>query len=553
MRYEQAQTMPAGTIPGAEAFTISSSLMNTIHTQSFLYGEDHLTISAALAIAGGTLRGVLSEKGRQQVRRGAALVEQIVASAQVVYGINTGFGPLCTTSINSADTARLQENILKSHAVGMGAPIPQALSMLMLVLKVHALAKGYSGIREETIDRIIWHIETGIIPVVPSQGSVGASGDLAPLAHLFLPLIGEGRVFYKKEIRPAAEVLALLQQQPLRLHAKEGLALINGTQFIAAHAVTGVARFHQLLMQADLNAVLMLEGLSASGKPFYPELHALRPFKGNQFVAATIYNLLNGSAIVQSHAHCSRVQDPYSLRCIPQVHGASRTAWLHLKELVETEINSVTDNPLLIDEALTISGGNFHGQPLAMALDYACLATAELGNIADRRVYLSLEGDTPGVPRLLMRSTGLNSGFMILQYTTAALASENKSLCFPASADSIPTSLGQEDHVSMGSVSGRKLLQVLGNVEKIQAIELLCAAQALDFHAPLKPTPIVEQLHRRIRSVIPHLEADQVLTPYLEQVQQLVQSGTLVALARHIAQEEGLPYITELGNLFDTY
>lgn len=527
--------------------------MNTIHPQQFLYGEDHLTISGAQAIANGTIRGVLSEKGRQQVRKSAALVEQIVASEQVVYGINTGFGPLCTTSINREDTARLQENILKSHAVGIGDPIPQALSMLMLVLKVHALARGFSGIREETIDRIIWHIEAGVIPVVPSQGSVGASGDLAPLSHLFLPLIGLGRVFYQQEIRPAAAVLKLLEQEPLQLGAKEGLALINGTQFIAAHAVTGVARFHRLLMQADLNAALMLEGLSASGKPFYPELHALRPFKGNRFVAATIHNLLSGSEIVQSHAHCSRVQDPYSLRCIPQVHGASRTAWLHLKELVETEINSVTDNPLLMDETLTISGGNFHGQPLAMALDYACLAIAEIGNIADRRVYLSLEGDTPGVPKLLMQSTGLNSGFMILQYTTAALASENKSLCFPASADSIPTSLGQEDHVSMGSISGRKLLQVAGNVEKIQAIELLCAAQALDFHAPLKPTPIVAQLHQKIRSVIPHLETDQVLTPLLEQAQELVQSGALIALARAVSKERQLPYITELGELFDTY
>ncbi|MCD2422770.1 histidine ammonia-lyase [Niabella pedocola] len=527
--------------------------MNTIHTQPFRYGEDHLTISGAQAIARGAVKGVLSEKGRQQIRKSAALVAQIVASEQVVYGINTGFGPLCTTSINREDAARLQENILKSHAVGIGDPIPQALSILMLVLKVHALAKGFSGIREETVDRIIWHIEAGVIPVVPSQGSVGASGDLAPLSHLFLPLIGLGKVFYQQEIRPADEVLKLLQQEPLQLGAKEGLALINGTQFIAAHAVTGVARFHQLLMQADLNAVLMLEGLSASGKPFYPQLHALRPFKGNQFVAATIHNLLAGSGIVQAHAHCSRVQDPYSLRCIPQVHGASRTAWLHLKELVETEINAVTDNPLLIDETLTISGGNFHGQPLAMALDYACLAVAEIGNIADRRVYLSLEGDTPGVPKLLMRSTGLNSGFMILQYTTAALASENKSLCFPASADSIPTSLGQEDHVSMGSISGRKLLQVIGNVEKIQAIELLCAAQALDFHAPLKPTRIVEQLHLQVRSVIPHLETDQVFTPWLEQAQALVQSGTLIALAREVSKEHQLPYIPELGELFDTY
>ncbi|ANH80204.1 histidine ammonia-lyase [Niabella ginsenosidivorans] len=521
--------------------------------QVFRYGEDFLKVSVAMAIVSGAIKGILSEAGRERIRKSAAIVERVVTSGEVVYGINTGFGPLCTTPVNEEDTRQLQENILKSHAAGVGQPIDQRLSKLMLVLKVHSLAKGFSGICEATIDRIIWHIEQEVIPVVPEQGSVGASGDLAPLSHLFLPLIGLGKVFYKDAVKPAAEVLRELGMAPLQLEAKEGLALINGTQFIAAHAVTGIVGFHKVLTQADLNAVLMLEGLSASIKPFYPELHALRPFKGNQFVASTIYNLLKDSAIVHAHANCSRVQDPYSLRCVPQVHGASRNAWLHLKELVETEINSVTDNPLLINERLTISGGNFHGQPLAMALDYACLAAAEIGNIADRRVYLSLEGDTPGVPRLLLPSTGLNSGFMILQYTTAALASENKTLCFPSSADSIPTSLGQEDHVSMGSISGRKLLQVLGNVEKIQAIELICAAQALDFHAPLKPTPIVEAVHQAIRNQVPHIETDTVMTTHLEAAMELVGSGALIHTAKKTAEETGLSYMTELQELFDRY
>jgi len=340
---------------------------------------------------------------------------------------------------------------------------------------------------------------------------------------------------------------------PLHLAAKEGLAMINGTQFIAAHAVKGVARLHQALMQADLIATLMLEGLNASIKPFFKELHELRPYAGNKFVASTIFNLLQGSEIVTSHANCSRVQDPYSLRCIPQVHGASRTAWLHLKELVEIEINSVTDNPVLISDELTISGGNFHGQPLAMALDYACLATSEIGNIADRRVYLSLEGDTPNVPKLLLKSTGLNSGFMILQYTTAALASENKGLCFPASADSIPTSLGQEDHVSMGSISGRKLLQVLENVEKIQAIELLCAAQALDFHAPLRPTPIIAALHTHIRSLIPHVEEDQTMSKIIDTALMLVRNGELLKQAKLVAAQGAVAYVGEGAELFDNY
>ena len=519
----------------------------------FHYGEDHLKVSTALAIGNGQYTGILTEESRERIRKSAGLVEKIVSSDRIVYGINTGFGPLCTTLISREDTRLLQENILKSHAVGVGEPINAELSKLMLILKAHALAKGFSGIQESTIDRIIWHIEQDVIPVVPKQGSVGASGDLAPLSHLFLPLIGFGKVHYKGEIRSTGEVLAIFGLEPLHLAAKEGLALINGTQFIAAHAVKGVETFHQVLMQADLIAALMLEGMNASIKPFFKELHELRAYAGNQFVADTIYHLLEGSEIVTSHANCSRVQDPYSLRCIPQVHGASRTAWLHLKELVETEINAVTDNPVLINEDLTISGGNFHGQPLAMVLDYACLAASEIGNIADRRVYLSLEGDTPNVPKLLLRSTGLNSGFMILQYTTAALASENKGLCFPSSADSIPTSLGQEDHVSMGSIGGRKLLQVLDNVQKIQSIELLCAAQALDFHHPLKPTPVVAAVHAHVRSAIPHLEEDQSMSDIMETAQALTYSGELIAVARAAAKQENKPYPGMGGNLFDEF
>jgi histidine ammonia-lyase len=519
----------------------------------FHYGEDHLKISTALAIGKGEVRAELSASYRERVQKSAAIVDKIVASDRVVYGINTGFGPLCTTMISPEDTKLLQENILKSHAVGIGEPIDQELSKLMLILKAHALAKGFSGVQESTIDRIIWHIDQNVIPLVPKQGSVGASGDLAPLSHLFLPLIGLGKVSYQGKIRDASEVLDELGVAPLHLAAKEGLALINGTQFIAAHAVKGVARLHQALMQADLIATLMLEGLNASIKPFFKELHELRPYPGNKFVASTIFNLLEESEIVTSHANCSRVQDPYSLRCIPQVHGASRTAWLHLKELVEIEINSVTDNPVLISDELTISGGNFHGQPLAMALDYACLATSEIGNIADRRVYLSLEGDTPNVPKLLLKSTGLNSGFMILQYTTAALASENKGLCFPASADSIPTSLGQEDHVSMGSISGRKLLQVLENVEKIQAIELLCAAQALDFHAPLRPTPIIAALHTHIRSLIPHVEEDQTMSTIMDTALMLVCNGELLKQARMVATREAVAYVGEGEELFDSF
>jgi len=519
----------------------------------FKYGEDFLSSSQAVAIAKGELKGELSEESKAKVNQSAQYVQDIVDAGKVVYGINTGFGPLCTTLIGAQDTRKLQENILMSHAVGVGEAIDKELSKLMLILKVQALAKGFSGVQYSTIERIIWHIQEDVIPVVPKQGSVGASGDLAPLSHLFLPLIGYGKVWQDGKEVPTAEVLKKHNLSPVALGAKEGLALINGTQFMAAHGVKAVVEMNRLMNNADLIATLMIEGLNGSIKPFYTELHQLRPYKGNSFVAATVFNLLKGSDILESHKNCSRVQDPYSLRCIPQVHGASRNAWLHFKEIIETEINAVTDNPIIINNELTISGGSFHGQPIALPLDYATLAVSELGNISDRRVYLSLEGETNGVPKLLMKSTGLNSGFMILQYSTAAIASENKGLCFPASADSIPTSLGQEDHVSMGSISGRKLLQVLDNVDKILSIELLCAAQAKDYHAPLKSTAVVEAIHQHVRKSIPHIEEDQPMTDILDAALALVKSGELVELAKEVSEKEGVAYFGAGVEYFENY
>ena len=519
----------------------------------FKYGEEQLNSSLAIGIAKGEVIGELTDATRGLIDQSAKRVQNIVDAGQVVYGINTGFGPLCTTRIDAKETATLQENILKSHAVGVGELIDIELSKLMLILKVQALSKGFSGIQLDTIDRIMWHIQEDVIPAVPKQGSVGASGDLAPLSHLFLPLIGHGKVWFKGELVEAKEALAAYNLSPILLGAKEGLALINGTQFMAAHGVKAVVEMGRLLDNADLIASLMIEGLNGSIKPFYRELHELRPYKGNKFVASTIFNLLSGSSILESHKDCARVQDPYSLRCIPQVHGASRNAWLHFKEVVETEINSVTDNPIIIDDELTISGGSFHGQPIAMPLDYATLAVSEIGNISDRRVYLSLEGETNGVPKLLMKNAGLNSGFMILQYTTAAIASENKGLCFPASADSIPTSLGQEDHVSMGSISGRKLLQVIDNVYTILSIEMLCAAQAKDYHSPLESTPIVEAIHKHIRKVIPHLEADQPMEDILNKAQDLVKSGELIDLAEQVSKESGVEYYGVGAEHFKSY
>jgi histidine ammonia-lyase len=521
-------------------------MKNTFH-----YGQEHLTSSISLGIANGEIKGILSPETRSQIKKSAAAVEKIVANGNPVYGINTGFGPLCTTLISSDQTHKLQENLLKSHAVGIGEPIPVDISKLMLVLKLHALAKGFSGVQESTLDRILWHIDNNVIPVVPKQGSVGASGDLAPLSHLFLPLIGFGKVYFRGEMMPTKKAFQVLDIEPIRLGPKEGLALINGTQFIAAFGVKVVERFHNILAHADITGAMMLEGLLGSVKPFSAELHQLRPYAGNQHVAQTILNLLHESEIVHSHATCARVQDPYSLRCMPQVHGASRNAWLHLKQMIETEINSVTDNPVVFDENHTISGGNFHGQPIAMPLDYACLAASEIGNISDRRIYLSLEGDTPGVPKLLLKETGLNSGFMIPQYTSAALASENKGLCFPSSADSIPTSLGQEDHVSMGSIGARKALQVIENVEKILGIELFCAAQAVDFHAPLKSGKIMTALYEHVRTKIKHVTEDQIMYEDMETAIEIIRSGELLTLAKEVAAKEGLAMETRWSGEFD--
>jgi histidine ammonia-lyase len=521
--------------------------------KSFYYGIDHLTASMALDIAHGQIQGIISDQAKDQVTQSSQAVADIVQDGAVVYGINTGFGPLCTTKISASESQMLQTNILMSHAVGVGSPIDPILSKLMLILKLHALAQGYSGISLKTLERIQWYIEKDAIPEVPEQGSVGASGDLAPLAHLFLPLIGEGFIHYKNKRMSGADFCATTGLTPLRLGPKEGLALINGTQFIAAHGVKLLRDFHNCLVHADLIAALMVEALQGSIKPFHPKLHQLRPFKGVIHVAHKMYTLLKDSPIMKDHEACEKVQDPYSLRCVPQVHGASRNAWLHLKELLEIELNAVTDNPVIIDKNLSISGGNFHGQPLAMALDYACLALSELGSIADRRIYLALEGGSPGVPKLLMAESGINSGYMILQYTTAALASENKGLCFPASADSIPTSMGQEDHVSMGSIGGRKALQVAKNLEKIQAIELLTACQALTFRRPMPSGALLDSLYQKLRSRVSFAAVDRVFAPDIAAAQALLASGEFQQTLAKALKNKHPDFASAYESLFENY
>lgn len=508
-------------------------------SKQFDYGTGHLTIGICLDIAAGKTKGVIAGNAAEKVQASWRAVEKIVHAQIPVYGINTGFGPLCDTHINEEDTSTLQSNLLKSHSVGIGKPIPQEIAKLMLISKVHALAQGYSGINPKTLNRIIWHIDHDIIPVVPEKGSVGASGDLAPLSHLFLPLIGLGEVFVNGEKFSAGKILKDNNLQPLVLGPKEGLALINGTQFILAFAIKAVQRLNNALNVADLIGAMSLEGLMGSARPFDQRIHAIRPYKGTKLVAKRLFSLLKDSEICNSHVNCDRVQDPYSLRCMPQVHGASRNAWLHLKELTEIELNSVTDNPIVFNADDTISGGNFHGQPLALPLDYATIAAAELGNIADRRCYLMSEGRY-GLPKVLTNDPGLNSGLMIPQYTTAALVTENKTLCFPASADSVPTSLGQEDHVSMGSISGRKLNQVIDNLEYIQTIELLYATQAIDFRRPLKSTPVIEACQKLIREYVPFIQEDRIFSVDINQIHQLIISGKFLATANQTAANHNI-------------
>jgi len=507
--------------------------------QYFYYGIDRLTAGIASAIASGNVKAMLNETAIRKIESSQRHVQQIVKENRTVYGINTGFGILANTKISEDDTATLQHKLLQSHSVGVGEPIPVDVAKLMLITKVHALAQGFSGVQLETVERILWHIDNNVIPVIPEKGSVGASGDLAPLAHLFLPLIGLGEVFHQGTKSKTQDVLIKFSLKPLRLGPKEGLALINGTQFILAFALNAVLRMHNCLESADIIGAMSLEALTGTKAPFDERLHELRPFEGNRLVAQRLRLLLKDSAIMQSHVDCGRVQDPYSLRCMPQVHGASRNAWLHLRTLTETELNSVTDNPIIFSADNTISGGNFHGQPIALPLDYACFAAAEIGNISDRRCYLLLEGKW-GLPLLLMKNVGLNSGFMIPQYTTAALVTENKTLCFPASADSIPTSLGQEDHVSMGSISGRKLNKVLDNLEYILAIELLTACQAIEFRRPLKSSEILEFAHEHVRKSVSFAEEDRIFAEDIEKIKNVIADFSFVETVNEFAAAKNI-------------
>jgi len=469
-----------------------------------------------------------------RIEQSAEDVAAIVAGGDTAYGINTGFGSLCRTRIPADQLAQLQYNLIVSHAVGVGPPAPPEVVRLMMALKLISLSRGVSGVSRPTFEMLANLLTADVLPVIPTQGSLGASGDLAPLAHMVLAMLGMGKVLWNGQTIPAGRAIQEKGLAPVALGPKEGLALINGTQFMTAYAVAIALRAQKLVKHADLIAGMSLEGAAGSVRPFDERLQALRPHPGAIETSDNMRKLLADSEIRQSHANCDRVQDPYSLRCIPQVHGASRDALRHAIAIIETEINAVTDNPVIVDHSDVISGGLFHGQPIALILDYLALALAELASISERRIYLLLDGHA-GLPPQLIENTGVNSGLMIVQYVAAALVSENKGLTFPASADSIPSSRGQEDHVSMGARAATKCYQVLRNTEQVLAIEQLCAGQALDSRAPLKPGTGVRIAYETLRKHISHAEKDR---PFAEDVASslrlLVNGEILDAAESHI-------------------
>jgi histidine ammonia-lyase len=503
-----------------------------IATAVLLNGDD-LTIEDVWAIAVDSVPAELSPDGREKMEAARSLVEQAARGegGEHTYGINTGFGRFVSKSIPPELTEELQLRLLRSHACGVGEPYPDEVVRAAMLLRANTLAKGYSGARVETVQLILECLNRGVLPVVPSRGSVGASGDLAPLAHLALPLVGEGLAKVDGETLSGADALTRAGLEPVRLQAKEGLSLVNGTQFMCAMGALALVRARRIAKSADIACALSLEALQGSRVSFMPEIQALRPLPGQRDAAANVDHLLEGSAILEAHRWCDKVQDAYSLRCAPQVHGASRDLLRYAEETIAVELNSATDNPLvLVEQGELVSNGNFHGQPLAFALDTMAIGIAEFASISERRVERLVNPSlSDGLPAFLTPDGGLNSGFMIPQYVSAALVSENKVLCHPASVDSIPTSAGQEDHVPMGNASALKCWAVLGNVERALAIELLSGTQGVEFLAPLEPGAGVRAAHDFIRSLSPAVQEDRSLASDIEAVAEGIRTGELVA------------------------
>ena len=495
-----------------------------------LTGDD-LALADVWAVAVDHAPVGLADSARERMQAARDLVERAVHGRQEhTYGVNTGFGRFVSRSIPEELTEELQVRLLRSHACGVGEPYPDEIVRAAMLLRANALAKGFSGSRVQTVELLVECLNRGVLPHVPSRGSVGASGDLAPLAHLALPLIGEGEAWFEGERLPGNEALAAAGLAPVRLEAKEGLSLVNGTQFMAAYGALGLMRAVRAAKAADIACAVSLEALQGSRTSFLPQIQAVRPLRGQADSAANVLHLLEDSAINEAHRWCDKVQDAYSLRCAPQVHGAGRDLLDYVSYTVTTELNSATDNPLvLVEDELLVSNGNFHGQPLAFALDALAMAVSELADISERRIERLVNPSlSEGLPAFLTGDGGLNSGFMIPQYVAASLVSENKVLAHPASVDSIPTSAGQEDHVSMGNVAGIKAWQVLANVERVLAIELLAGVQGVEFLAPLQPGRGARAAREVVRSLSPRLRDDRPLSGDIEAVAEAVRNGSLV-------------------------
>jgi histidine ammonia-lyase len=498
-------------------------------TSALLLTGDDLVVEDVWHVAIDRRAVALAPSAVDRMRDSRSLLDDL--RGEHTYGVNTGFGRFVSESIPDDQAEELQLRLLRSHACGVGVPYPDEVVRAAMVLRANAIAKGYSGARVETVELLLAVLNAGIVPYVPARGSVGASGDLAPLAHLALPLVGEGEAFLDGVRMPGAAALAAAGLEPVRLQAKEGLSLINGTQFMSAMAALGLSRALRLARTADVACAMSLEALQGSLTSFHPAIHAARPHAGQVASAANVRLLLEGSAILESHRWCDKVQDAYSLRCAAQVHGASRDLLDYVERTVSIEINAATDNPLvLLEEREIVSNGNFHGQPVAFALDCLTIAVAELASISERRVERMVNPSlSEGLPAFLTREGGINSGMMILQYVSASLVSENKVLAHPASVDSIPTSAGQEDHVSMGNAAGLKALQVLANAEQSLAIELIAGAQAVEFLAPLQPGRGVAAARAHVRTLSERLLEDRSLSADIERVAGAVRDGDLLA------------------------
>jgi histidine ammonia-lyase len=497
-----------------------------------LLDGDTLSLEEIREVARGGVQVELAPEALARVERARALVDRVAAGEAAAYGINTGFGTLAEVRIDRKDLRTLQRNLLLSHAAGVGTPLPVPEARALLLLRCNVLAKGHSGIRPRTLQLALDMLNRGVIPVVPERGSVGASGDLAPLAHLALVLIGEGEAFVGDERLPGRAALARAGLEPVVLEAKEGLALVNGTQAMCAVGALALLRGEALAETADLAGAMTLEGLLGSHRPFLAPIQAARPHPGQVAVADHLRALLRDSEIVESHADCSKVQDPYSLRCMPQVHGAARDGLAHARRVLSIEVNSATDNPLVFPgEELIVSGGNFHGQPVSLALDVLAIACTQLSAISERRVEQLVNPALSGLPPFLARNSGLNSGFMIAQVTSAALVAESRVLSHPASVDSIPSSAGREDHVSMGMTAALKARQVVDFTRSCLAVEVLVAAQALDFRKPLRAGRGVAAAHAAVREVVPTMEEDREIHRDIEAVSALIDSGALLAAA----------------------